>query len=698
MGKIKSIKVNNFRNIKSFTFTVNQQGITTIEGDNNLGKSNLLNATNWFFTDNIFTDKWGSGENDISSIVPITQIKGEYVSVAVEFESGIVFEKRYTTAWDVRTGKVKGHTTEGLINNTACKSLKMWYDELYKEINYTTKLNGFKELNLFTDPLYALQKMDAKDLRNLLQQLGCNITNDEVFQNLKDLDTTFMEIEQEKYRGNFYDMRTDYKRKVQADKESLKVLESQLALYNECPEVYNDEKLKEINKQIEELNKKYYSISNADLEKQIHEKETALRQAQYEKEEIKQKFKMQKFNDSARLISSINNEKDRIEKLKKQGNSSLIEEINHKVREIEIASQNLMSLNNQKTGIETALKQSSENGKRYIVEQRETAARLNALLTETYKDFITCPKCQHQFILDETKAQMWEQNHKRDIEYNNKLIESYKEKVQNELKTLTVLKQQLKDCDASYTSALNTLNELQAAKADLESKLTLNEVNIDTTLLEKMEADFEKINNSKADTTAIDKTINDLWDEIVNLKDNKETFLKTERENLEVTKEELETAQQEEELKRYKVSCKNKLLSEHKEVIEQLNNHEKQLLTINEFIHKSIELCNQKAKAITGFDFVMLEETLSETIKEVCYLSVDGVPFKDVNTSRKLIIGTQFIKRVKEILNAKNNLPIMADKLETVSQNTLTNYNNVFSDIQFITTRVTNGKELKVTW
>ena len=180
--------------------------------------------------------------------------------------------------------------------------------------------------------------------------------------------------------------------------------------------------------------------------------------------------------------------------------------------------------------------------------------------------------------------------------------------------------------------------------------------------------------------------------------DNKETFLKTERENLEVTKEELETAQQEEELKRYKVSCKNKLLSEHKEVIEQLNNHEKQLLTINEFIHKSIELCNQKAKAITGFDFVMLEETLSETIKEVCYLSVDGVPFKDVNTSRKLIIGTQFIKRVKEILNAKNNLPIMADKLETVSQNTLTNYNNVFSDIQFITTRVTNGKELKVTW
>ena len=204
--------------------------------------------------------------------------------------------------------------------------------------------------------------------------------------------------------------------------------------------------------------------------------------------------------------------------------------------------------------------------------------------------------------------------------------------------------------------------------------------------------------NLKADTTSVDNQISTLVAELENLKSSKATFLENERAELLKQKEELQALKEEEEVNQYKVKCKIKLLQDHDVAIHNLNDLEKQLLTINDFIHRSIKLCNEKAKAITGFDFVMLEETLSETIKEVCYLSVDGIPFKDVNTSRKLIIGTMFIKRVKQILGINNNLPIMADKLETVSQNTLTNYNNVFNDIQFITTRVTNEKELTVKW
>ena len=77
-----------------------------------------------------------------------------------------------------------------------------------------------------------------------------------------------------------------------------------------------------------------------------------------------------------------------------------------------------------------------------------------------------------------------------------------------------------------------------------------------------------------------------------------------------------------------------------------------------------IAMINSKAKEITGIDFVMLEENLgNDNLKEVCYATVDGVPFKDVNTSQKLEVGIRFIHRIKEILGT-NQLPILADRLE----------------------------------
>ena len=66
------------------------------------------------------------------------------------------------------------------------------------------------------------------------------------------------------------------------------------------------------------------------------------------------------------------------------------------------------------------------------------------------------------------------------------------------------------------------------------------------------------------------------------------------------------------------------------------NDHEAIYTTINDVIHTMIDMCNKKAYEKTGFEFVMLEETLSDTVKEVCYMIVDGVPFANVNTSRKV--------------------------------------------------------------
>lgn len=699
--KIRKITIQNFRNIRNLVIEVKPNGLTVIEGDNNIGKSNALNAICWFDTDSLYTDKWGSGENDIQSIIPINQVKGEYVSVAVEFDSGIVFEKRYTTSYDLKTGKVKAHTTEGYINSSAAKNMKQWTDELYKAFGYIPSLQGFKELNLFTDPLYALQKLDAKELRVLLQTLGCNITNEEVFKALNlGSKTAFMEMEAPKYRNNFYDMRTDYKRMLLADKQSVDTIDNQLSVFNNVEE-FSNTKLTEINQELEVVNQKYYSVGNQSTEQDLQDKQNKLRELKNQRDEIVNKFKAENFNKKARLINEINNEQRNIENLKNKANKGVYEAIEHNKHEIDLQIKTIEAYNNSKIAIQNSIERSSNLGKSSVVKQREVAAKLKALQEETYRDFITCPNCNHQFILDESKKDLWEFNHKRDIDLCNTELAQLKDQVAKELVDFKMYKEQLAQTEIEYNKAVENLELLQNKGNELQSHIVNDgDCDIDYSKLQKMEFEMQQLEREVADTSVIDKQIDDLNEVVLQARLNRDAELQRLRSELQVQKDQLLEAKRQEEMKQYDSVRKQDLQAKREDAIKTLNNHEEQLSIINQFIHKSIELCNAKAKALTGFEFVMLEETLSDTVKEVCYMLVDGVPFKNVNTSRKLLIGTQFIKRVKEILYKqginKNDLPILADKLETISNATLGKYNDLFNDIQFITTKVTEGKEIKV--
>lgn len=699
MAKIKKIEITNFRNIKHLVIEVRPSGYTIIAGDNNLGKSNTLNAVNWFLTGTLFTDKWGTGENDIDSIIPINQIKGEFVSVSVEFETGIVFEKQYRTQWDIKTGKPKGHTSAGLINGAESRNMKLWTDELYKELNYTPYLNGFKELNIFTDALYALQKLDPKDLRVLLQKLGCNVTNDEVFKALNlGVDATFMELEQVKYRGNFYDMRADYKRKVLADRGTLEQVKNQLALFNDVDNA-DTTTLDKIKHELDEVNKNFYSLSST-LDSKLNELYTEVSQLKIKHDEDLAQFRVDKFNRKAKIISAINKEEERIEKIKNNANKDGLEAIGSVEKEIELQCKTIEAYNNSLTSIQQAMERSSAAGKGYVAEQRETAIKLNTLLKEVYQDFITCPNCQHQFILDEGKKDMWEFNRKRDIELLNKKLDELKANVAKELENLKSYKIQFAQAQENYNKAVKDLEVLNNKKQDLQNNVSSTKVEVDTTALDRLNAQLSVIDCEQYDTRALDNRIDSLNEEIIRCKTERDAELEKLRFDLQQQKNELLEQQHQEELKIYDFQKKQELLKKQDEILEIYNQHEYQLEIINKFIHKSIEMANEKAREVTGFNFVMLEETLSETIKEVCYLTVDGVPFASVNTSKKILIGTQFIKRIKEILKGYgvpvNDLPILVDKLETVSNNTLDSNKDLFAGIQFITTKVTEGKEITI--
>ena len=130
----------------------------------------------------------------------------------------------------------------------------------------------------------------------------------------------------------------------------------------------------------------------------------------------------------------------------------------------------------------------------------------------------------------------------------------------------------------------------------------------------------------------------------------------------------------------------------------EINTAENWLQQVNKFIQTMINKINQRAKEITGFDFVMLEENLTNgNLTEVCYALVDNVPFKDLNTADKFKYGIKFLEVCRKIAANKtgieNSLPILADRFESIA---LVSTIKEYTDKQLICTRVNTNNEMRV--
>jgi chromosome segregation ATPase len=700
MSKIKRLELTNFRNIKHLVLDF-KSNPAIIQGDNNLGKSNVLSAVSWFFTDTLLTDKWGTGENDVNSIIPIDQVKGEYVSVKVTFESGIEFTKVYKTVWDLKTGKPKGHNTEGYINSSLSKNMKLWQEELMKEINFVPTLRGFNELRIFTDPLYALQKIEPKELRQLLVALGCEVTNEEVYKALEyKMDLSYVRENESKYRGNFFDMRADVKRMIKADSESMQTYEAQSKLYNDVEEV-DESKIVELDNEIKGLQSKYYSIKDDDTSNKLRELNSKIFELEsqkrifYEQEESKNRIALQE------VQAQRAKEQEEYDRKREERSNGIMNEQARIYSEMQQTNETVRAYQKSYANITQSLQSSSEAGKRLIEEQRELMMNLEEVKASTYSDMVTCPMCMHQFVLDPVKEAAFQASKEAKITSLNARLEKVKESIEKQKAVFKNLKEQ-KEATLREVEKLNPkVKELEAAYDAINYRIT--EIKLQPLPFEwntDLQAKEQELRNFRADTSKYDNEIQLLQDQVSQLQQNANAAIEQERAEINRQIEELKAERDELNIAKSKYLTKVQVQENYDLAVAKRNDHEAIYNTINDVIHTMIDMCNKKAYEKTGFEFVMLEETLSDTVKEVCYMIVDGVPFANVNTSRKAIIGTLFISKVKDILEGlgtpKNDLPILFDKLESISLKTFEDNKQVFENCQFIGTKVTEGKEIKV--
>ena len=689
---ITRVKIINFRNIRAAEYDLAKTSI--IAGKNNLGKSNTLNAINWILTNKLLTDKYGEGESDIQSIVPNTHKKGEHTEVSIWLDSGTKYTKVLRRGYDRETGKVNKHDTEYLINDAKCSTQKEFYETLYNQLRFHPVFTKLKvdESRLFTDPLYALLKLDYKELRHLLVAMGCTVDNETLF-NSGFQDFRAYEVQ---YMGKWDVMRKNLQSQKKSLDAEIKSLESQISMFSDI-EDYDTTNLDRLQQDKEALIIKRKEINTIGLSNALNDIENQITKLGLELEEKRNSKKLEisaKINDLTLERKTIG---DNIENEKIKASSGVIEQINKiKTEQLEVREKKA-TRRLEKTETEYAIKNLSLELEQKNEKKDRLAVELGELLNAKHEDFI-CPICGSPIDL-----------HKADTEKQISVISYDIQQLENDIENITTTLNAKKQDLELHDDAINNYDEMivdyqtQLDKLDFQVKSIQNSFNVDDKI-DHINAQIRELENDKLNIDSKffeseNAKINELIETKNNMIAENQKAVNQELEKITLEINELDEAIKQEHIQANDYERKQELEMTLDVVIHQSNDNEHLLARLNQFIQAMIKAINDKAKEITGFDFVMLEENLTnDGITECCYIvDENGIPFKDINTARKTEMGIRFIEMCKKVAvglgASENTLPILVDRFEGIDD---INKIAKLTTNQLICTRVSMDEKLTI--
>ena len=679
---IEKVEVVNFRNIKHNILDLTKT--TVITGCNDLGKSNTLNAINWILTDTLLTDKWGSGENDIQSIIPTNIIKGENTVVSIWLSGSHTKYTRILKRSYNKYGKIDKNTPEFEVNDRKVKNKKDFYAELYDQLGFRPIFTKLKvdEVRLFTDPMYALLKLDYKELRTLLVSMGCSVTDEELYKSgFED-----MRKEGEKYKGKWTDMRTDVKQKALGFKAKIEETDNQLKLFNSV-DIFTKTHAKELEGQRDDLITKRTKMQSdgidnltSGIKAQIKELELILnnkksnKQLEIDKQiselELEYKnlvsnFEKTKFKATQDVQNKINTAREELAKLKEQ-----------------LANNNLALVHKN-----SELSQHSFQVEHKTKEKDKLSDELGRILNE--KDEVVCPICGCTYELHKEEHEKTINDIALEIGALEDTISRYKtlcDGINQDIRTLQVENEDLRVRISDTEQEVQTLTNKRIV---IESELSID------TEQRRLESEISKLRKDKLMVSFPDdeNEIQSLREKVAKLEADAKTEIENDVQEINQQIYALNLEIKNEYDKENQITKKHELEVLREQLIKQWNDADALLARTNQLIQYMIKCINNKAQTITGFKFVMLEENLTnDSLTECCYVVDDNnVPFKDINTARKVEMGIKFIEAVR--MQNFNHLPILVDRLEGIDY--IDKIKN-FSSNQIICTRVSTDNTLNI--
>lgn len=628
----------NFKGIKKRTFDFANQSVNFL-GDNATGKTTIVDAFLW-----LLFNKNSNGSTDFS-IKPIDANgnvlhNADYsVSAVFTIDDGLmaydvelkkVLREKYTKKRGETQSAFTGHETS-YFKDGAPKLLKEYQQEVDKLCSEDT----FKML---TAPFY-FNKMDKKTKREVLLKAIPDVSNLDVVSN----------------NSSLYPLL-----------EELKVLsiEELTAKYKAAASTANKQ-IPSYGYKIEELQAMINTESEEDDVNGLEDVKTLIdAQKAYifelqEQKNTKTNLATLKAIDGEILVLEENLHKAKLEKMANDG---------AKLKELQEEVQKLSSTLQFKKGEKFAIELRKKDMESFALKQEQRILELDQLIEAAYqrcaeidgtefKGETICPTCGQtlpQEQIDHAKElfNLDKANKLQKAIENGKQLKTEYENLQNELC-------HSKDNVKSY--------ELDLADADAE---------INTVAQELAKAE-ERLAQAKND--CISSTTNEITDikhQIVVKKEEKQRLMSESSSASDIGFIILQESKKLDEYygrkARYESNLANRkrileLEQEQKQLSNEYNQAIAKVVLCETFLKEKVKLIEQDVnKLFSKVNFTMFKEQINGGYEEVCYATIDGVPFDDANNAAKINAGLDIIKTLQKVEGII--APIFIDNAESVTQ------------------------------
>lgn len=619
--KFTELYISNFRNITERTIKFNDS-VTKIEGENGLGKTNILSSIMWcLFGKNIYDVKQfpispiinGEEDNSLNTIVRLT-INDNYV-----------IERSYK---DRKTNLKTGWIIDGKTELVALTQTK--YNEELKE-NFIDE-ETFKSLS----NINYIPNLNWKELKELIFSLIGNIDDDEVL--LRD---DFNLIEEYVRKFGIDETQRLLKNTDIELNDDIKRLETeyQTLLNTKDKYVGSDENNSQLIVRKEEIIKQLDSIYKQQEEEKLHNeelnnKQRQLSQLEYEKKQIEIEIAnlKEKITDYDDLYKNSGMSEEQMRERERINLTSVIDNLSKAISNLE------EDLEKNKKDLESLKQKGNELKQKEVKVENDTCSACGQHLPEDkIQETLNKLKEQQENELLQIKARYEDKKEQIKLLEEQrhsaiKMIEEKQQELQNlsnkhyeieqeteKQKEIRVRKEQ---CEINLKELVDKPfqfeNEIIKLKNEIENLNSVAFEHNDTTLLNQ---ELNEINNKLATTITLNKLNEDV--------DNKAKELEEKRNNKVVNKDKLQ------------------------EVVK-FNNIKADLL--QKKVKQYFSIVNFKTK-----EFNQNGEEV-ETFK-IC--NDKGIEFKEVNTGNKILLG---IDLLQGIMKAKNiYCPMIIDNFECLT-------------------------------
>lgn len=609
--EIMSLKIYNFKGIKELYIDLSGKDCN-IRGENATGKTSVKDAFTWllFGKDSFGRADFGIKPLDANGDV-IHQLETSVESIMLIDGKAKKFKRTLNEVWTRKRGAAEATFTRNEIG--------YYIDDVSKKkTEFTAEIGSLIKEDIFkvvTDPLFFNESLAWKERRAILIETCGNITDEDVIASNKDL-APLISLLDGKNVDDYKAILVSTMKNINGDLERIpiQINEAELAKPSE-----------------EELEIDYM---RKDMLTQSLEQEQVRRNDIVNGNHItEEKRNLHQLYSEVGMLG-MDSHIENTEEYKQMGliKDRLFREKEQRLTIIELTDK-----------LELKIKDTEEA-------RKDLSEEWDAVFNERFTDTI-CPTCHRELPENEVEERRKEFNYKKacrldELERENKKFKELLEQDQSELKAkkerLSELDSNISDLDSSLRESARKVNELiEANEKAVEEKRVKLTAEIEAT--KQRIAEYER--NSEGLITEIDVKIEKIQSELSQINEavaNKALLQKQEERIA--------------ELKR----TQEYLAREY-------TKNEKNLYLVECFITTKVDMLNERInQKFKHAKFKLFDKQINGGINEVCEVTYNGVPYKDLNNAMRINVGLDVINTISEYYGV--TAPIIIDNAESVNQ------------------------------